>query len=279
MNKFFKYWIQPWHPNKYIDAEDRAWAMLKKSQGGHIWTGKDLFKAWLFGFIFGCILFAPLAFADDNTITLQQVSGDNIEINVDQVGYNNTIQCYQSTSCYTDLPNSELTLVQYNDTNAVNKIEIWHLDGQNNIVRWAQGVAWDNATSDTWSYDSDEGGGHYARLDIHGNNNHLQGHQTNQGSTSGHTFNSLIFSDDNDIWVRQQHDGAKIINLTTYSDGNDITLRQKGNGAQHTASITLDGTYATTLNLLQQGTTTQTYSISNTCYTAGGCNVSVTQGQ
>lgn len=216
--------------------------------------------------------------ADDNQINIPQISGNNIEINIDQVGYGNTIQCYNTSSCYTELPGGELNLVQYNDSGTVNKIEIWHLEGQDNIVRWGQGVAWSSSTSDTYSHDGDEGGGHYSRLDIHGDYNHLQGHQTNQGSTSGHTFTSLIFSDNNDIWVRQQHDGAKTINLQTNSDGNDITLRQKGSWAQHTANITLSGTEPTTLNLLQQGTTTQSYSLSQTCYTTGGCSVTVTQG-
>lgn len=216
--------------------------------------------------------------ADDNEINIPQISGDNIEIKINQIGYANTIQCYQTSSCYTNLPGGEINLVQYNDSGTVNKIEIWHLEGQDNIVRWGQGVAWDNATSDSYSYDGTEGGGHYSRLDVHGDYNHLQGYQTNQGSTSGHTFNSLIFSNSNDIWVRQQHDGAKTINLTTYSDGNNITLRQKGSWAQHTANVTLSGSESTTLNLLQQSTTTQSYSLSQSCNTIGGCSVSVTQG-
>ena len=226
----------------------------------------------------GMLIIPMITIADDNEINIPNVSGNDIEIKITQVGYANTIQCYNTSSCYTDLPGGELNLVQYNDSGTVNKIEIWHLEGQDNIVRWGQGVAWTNSTSDSYSYDGTEGGGHYSRLDVHGDYNHLQGHQTNQGSTSGHTFTSLILSDYNDIWVRQQHDGGKTINLTTYSDGNDITLRQKGSWAEHSASITLDGTYATTLNLLQQGTTTQSYSLSQTCYTTGGCSVTVTQG-
>jgi len=216
--------------------------------------------------------------ADDNQINIPQITGDNIEIKITQVGYANTIQCYQTSSCYTNLPGGELNLVQYNDSGTENKIELWHLDGQNNIVRWAQGTAWDSATSTTYGDDGNEGGGHYARLDIHGDNNHLQGHQTNGGSTSGHTFTSLIFSDYNDIWVRQQYNGAKTINLTTYSDGNDISVLQKGAWAQHTATITLSGSESTTLDLLQQGTTTQSYSLSQNCVTVGGCSVTVTQG-
>jgi hypothetical protein len=104
MNKFFKYWIQPWHPNKYIEAEDRAWEMLKKSQGGHIWTGKDLIKAWVFGFILGCILFAPLAFADDNSISIEQIGSSNqVYVRITQEGFNNIINTqYDGSGMYID---------------------------------------------------------------------------------------------------------------------------------------------------------------------------------
>lgn len=236
---FFKYWIRPWAP-----------------------------------FVF---LIAPLAFAD-NEITIDQTGGDNFNLIINQFGSNNVIKMYDAYS-YVNGANMALTLIQQNETTTNNVIELWHLDGGGNTIRWGQGVAWDNATSSTYSYDGEEGGGHYARIDIHGDYNHLQGHQTNQESTSGHTFNSLIFSNNNDIWIRQQQDGAKTIDLTTYSDGNDITLTQKGNGANHTANITLSGSESTILNLLQQGTTTQTYSLSVDCYTVGGCSTTVTQGQ
>lgn len=236
---FFKYWIRPWAP-----------------------------------FVF---LIAPLAFAD-NEITIDQTGGDNFNLTINQFGSNNVVKMYDPYS-YVNGADMTLTLIQQNETTTNNVIELWHLDGSGNTIRWGQGVAWDNATSSTYSYDGEEGGGHYARIDIHGDYNHLQGHQTNQGSTSGHTFNSLIFSNNNDIWIRQQQDGAKTIDLTTYSDGNDITLTQKGNGANHTANITLSGSESTILNLLQQGTTTQTYSLSVDCYTVGGCSTTVTQGQ
>jgi len=52
---------------------------------------------------------------------------------------------------------------------------------------------------------------------------------------------------------------------------------QKGN-ANHNAQVVLQGTEETTLNLLQQGNTNQTYSLTQNCNTVGGCSVSVTQG-
>jgi len=214
----------------------------------------------------------------DNSITIDQTGGNYFNLNIEQVGANNTIKMYDSSS-YIYGNNVNINLIQYNDSGTTNTIALWHLAGNSNTVRWAQGYAWDTATSTTYSYDGQEGGGHYARIDIHGNNNTLVGHQTNQGSTSGHTFTSLIFSDYNDIWIRQQHDGAKTVNLTTYTDYNDVTIRQKGTGANHTASITLNGSYPTTLDLLQQGSTTQSYSLSQNCLNTAGCSISIIQGQ
>ena len=223
------------------------------------------------------LLLPAFLLAQDNEITIEQTSGNYFDLNVVQVGDYNIIKMYD-TSSYVSGNNVELTLIQENSSGTNNVIELWHLSGTDNTIRWAQGTAWDNATSTTYGDDGNEGGGHYARLDIHGNYNHLQGHQTNQGSTSGHTFTSLIFSSYNDIWLRQQGDGAKTIGLQTNNDYNDISVLQKGAWAQHTANITLSGSESTTLDLRQQGTTTQSYSLSQSCATVGGCTVSVTQG-
>ena len=52
---------------------------------------------------------------------------------------------------------------------------------------------------------------------------------------------------------------------------------QKGTGS-HNSQVTLTGSYATTLNVLQQGSVNQTYSLTQNCQTSNGCSVSVTQG-
>ena len=58
---------------------------------------------------------------------------------------------------------------------------------------------------------------------------------------------------------------------------NDIDIRQKKNQA-HTATISLYGSYGTNLSLTQSSTTAaQTYTLSQTCVTVGGCSISVTQ--
>ena len=63
----------------------------------------------------------------------------------------------------------------------------------------------------------------------------------------------------------------------TVSDENVVSIVQKGNNSEHQANVSLYGTYGTTLDLKQQGTTTQTYQLTQYCYTVGGCSVTVTQ--
>ena len=214
----------------------------------------------------------------DNLIELDQaLGGDNLDLNIVQVGANNTIQCYVDSSCWIGGDDFTIHLEQYNTTNSDNVIEIWHLEGDGNSVRFGQGLHLSNSSDTTFSYDGSEGGGHYARLDIHGDNNEVVGFQQNAGSTTGHIYRQLIFSDDNTVWIKQQNNGQKTIDLTTYSDENTVSIVQKGNNAEHQANVTLNGTYGTDLNLIQQGTTTQTYQLTQYCYTVGGCSVSVTQ--
>ena len=56
-----------------------------------------------------------------------------------------------------------------------------------------------------------------------------------------------------------------------------MSVQQTGYAA-HTGTVTLSGSDPTTLNLTQQGSTAQSYSLSQNCITVGGCSVSVTQG-
>ena len=211
----------------------------------------------------------------DNKIAIKQTGGDNLAIQIEQIGINNEIKMYDT---YSYLNGADMSLHFYQNnpsaTSDQNTIDIWHLAGSGNSIRWGQGGKLDDASDTSFYYDGTEGGGHYARLDIHGNNNSVSGWQTNSGN-GGHTYNQLIFSNGNDVYVEQRGDGAKTLNLNIYNDDNDVEVVQRTVG--HTASITLDGTYGTSLNLLQQGTSAQTYSLSQNCLTVGGCTVSVTQ--
>jgi hypothetical protein len=219
----------------------------------------------------------------DNLIEIEQGSyyghtGDDIIVDITQKGSDNKIQCYQNNSCWTTGDDVSLHLEQVNTSGVDNVIELWHLEGNNNEIRWGQGTALSSSTDTTFNYDGTEGGGHYARFDIHGDGNSIAGSQTNQGSTTGHYYAQLIFSDNNAVWVKQTGNGRKTINLYTTSDGNQVSMEQSGNNAQHNANIQLTGSYPTTLNMVQQGTTTQNYTLQQSCITVGGCSVSITQG-
>ena len=77
--------------------------------------------------------------------------------------------------------------------------------------------------------------------------------------------------------MRQEYNRSKTMNLTVNNSYNDVDMVQIGH-ASHSATVTIGGSYATTLNMLQQGSTAQTYSLTQDCQTSGGCSVSVTQG-
>lgn len=213
----------------------------------------------------------------DNLIELKNVESDALNLTIEQVGANNTIQCYQDNWCYIK-DSVTIDFKQINTTTSDNVLEIWHIEDGNNTIRWGQGVSLNNKNSTTWLYDANEGGGHYARIDVHGGGNTFVGYQQNGGDTTGHIFTSLIFSDNNDIWVRQKNNGQKELNLYTTSDGNTVEVIQRTNGGEHTANINLHGSQPTTFNLIQQGQTDQSYSLTQNCVTVGGCSISVTQG-
>ena len=216
--------------------------------------------------------------ADDNIISVEQ-SGDNLALDIDQIGYNNQISMKDDNS-YITSSSLSVYLVQHNDSNSINKIIFDEISGSGNQIKLAQGVAWNTLDSDTdltWWADGIEGGGHEIDITLYGDDNDMAVQQTNQGSTVGHSFDLHLAGDGNKVQVNQQSDGAKNLNLTIYNNYNDVFVSQKGNNASHTATITLDGLYGTDLTLNQMSTTSQTYNLLQTCMTVGGCAVNVLQ--
>jgi len=209
----------------------------------------------------------------DNEITITPVTGKNFTLIIDQIGSDNTIKMY-NYSAYIEGDDQNFAFYQNNDGTNQNVIELWHLDGDNNSIRWGQGGKLSSSTDTTFSYDGVESGGHYARFDIHGSDNNVTGYQANSGN-GGHTYNQLIFSDNNDVYIEQRGNIAKTLNLTIQNPNNNVQIVQKEYG--HTATIDLTGSYGTSLDLIQQGGTNQTYTLYQACYTVGGCSVSITQ--
>jgi len=224
------------------------------------------------------IFFSAQICADDNVISLEQ-SGDNLQLGVDQYGYNNTVEMLDSNS-YINSANLNIYLVQVNDSAGQNRIVFDEVSGSGNQMKLGQGVAWNTLDSDTdltWWADGYEGGGHEIDITLYGDNNDMAVQQTNQGSTTGHSFDLHLAGDGNKVQVKQQSDGDKNLNLTIYNDYNDVYVRQKGNNASHNANITLDGLYGTDLILKQMSSTNQTYNLSVDCMTVSGCSTTVTQ--
>jgi len=219
-----------------------------------------------------CVGYSLTALAD-NEINIEQ-TGDNLDLQIDQIGSSNIVQMLDNNS-YINSSSLDIWIVQYN-FGYENKIAIDEISGTGNDIKLAQGAGWD---SDGWTTDGYESGGHYIEMDLYGNNNEIQWHQTNQtGSTDGHNFNLHIAGSDNSVIGRQQSDGVKEMELTIYNSFNDVLLRQKGNNATHSADIVLDGLYGTDFTLKQLGSTTQSYSISVDCLNPAGCSYNVQQG-
>ena len=243
--------------------------------------------------------------ASDNEVLLDQ-TGNNVDLTILQAGYDNTInfsiggtnnvvdllqQGNGGYIGYTSAWGSGLAWGgdldgDYNNLNIVqtcnqgsscagDRFE-FHIQGDSNDVDFYQGYHVTNSGT-VLAIDDYEYGGHFTQLDIHGSNNTFLGSQRSNNSGHEHTNYSYIYGDYNNVYTRQEGNQDKTLNLTIYNDYNDVDMVQKGS-ATHNATVTLSGSYSTTLYMLQQGGTAQSYTLSQSCATLGGCSVSVTQG-
>jgi hypothetical protein len=245
-------------------------------------------------------------FADDSHVHVEQVNGgDDFSLTINQTGFANMIRFSA------DHDDNTLSLLQLGNNNYIGWTDAWgsgkawggdldglrndvdirqkcsvvscndndfqfHIWGDDNKVLFGQGYSLNNSSSPTWSYDNNEPGGNFVRLDIHGDDNSFIGSQKMDNSSINHVMRIGVYADDNEIYARQAQNGNKTLDLTIYNDSNEVDINQRDNGA-HTANITLRGTYGTELFLLQKGNTNQSYTLSQNCVTSGGCSVSVTQ--
>ncbi len=212
------------------------------------------------GSLFLCITYDLNAGpTDDNHIHVEQVDGgDDLNLNITQIGYGNTINF-----SFAHASNS-FDLTQNGTGNSISWVSYWG-SGKS----WGGDVDGTNNDESVLQYDGATYGRH-----IWGNDNTVDVYQ--HGS---HTFNLDIHADDVDLESWQEGGGSHYSSAYFYgtADGSIVDLTQKG-GANHNSQIILQGTQPTTLNLLQQGDTNMSYSITNTCYTVGGCTVNVSQG-
>ena len=206
------------------------------------------------------LLLAAPAFAGDNHVHVEQVGngGDNVDLTINQIGYDNTINFSFGHI------NNTFNFLQEGDGNSISWVSYWG-SGKS----WGGDVDGVGNNEDVAQYDGATYGRH-----IWGDNNDVDVYQHGE-----HTFNLDIHADDTDVDLWQEGTGSHYAHTYFYgtADGSEVDVKQK-DSANHNAQIKLQGTQPTILNLLQQGSTNQSYTITNTCYTAGGCTVNLTQG-
>lgn len=195
---------------------------------------------------------------DDNHVHVEQVAdGDNIELNISQIGFANSIEFSFAHS------GNVFNLQQNGNGNSISWVSYWG-SGKS----WGGDVDGSNNTENIIQYDGATYGRH-----IWGDENIVDVYQH-----GNHTHNLDIHVDDveHDSW--QDGAGSHYSHVYYYgnSDGSITNLKQEGTG-NHNAQVVLYGNYLTTLNVLQQGSNNQSYNLTQNCQTVGGCTVNVTQ--
>jgi hypothetical protein len=170
--------------------------------------------------------------------------------------------------------------------------------GANNDITIRQGIHDDD------TYDGDETGGHEAYWTVTGGSNTVSSYQTdtNRGGGGGapHHLANIVDGDNNVVEHTQMgkagHDGFVEID----GDDNTVDLYQRGNGGQKWADIVLTGdghsvdvnqrgsnSASAAIDLTNSGgaytfdldqnvtTSADSFSITGTCATFGGCSVTV----
>ena len=215
--------------------------------------------------------------AADNEITIEQ-SGDNFDLNISQKGYSNVIKRWRSWDEGITGANNTFDIRQHKthgSSSDQNVLELRQINGTGNTLKLAQG--WQIGTNGNFGIDNSEYGDTFAHINITGDYNDVMMTQRTNSSSSGHQYWLHVEGDNNDIYTVQREGGSQYINLDIYNDGNDVDLRQT-NAGDHYMSVILRGTQPTDISVIQNGWNNKSYSITNYCYTAGGCSISVTQG-
>ena len=223
------------------------------------------------------LLLSSYVKAADNEITIDQ-SGDNFDLNISQKGYSNVIKRWRSWDEGITGANNTLDIRQHKThggSSDQNVMEIRQINGTGNTLKLAQG--WQIGTNGNFSIDNQEYGDTFAHINITGDYNDVMMTQRTNSSSSGHQYWLHVEGDNNDIYTVQREGGSQYINLDIYNDGNDVDLRQT-NAGDHYMSVILRGTQPTDISVIQNGWNNKSYSITNYCYTVGGCSISVTQG-
>ena len=198
-------------------------------------------------------------YAGDNHVHVEQVNGgDNLSLTATQQGYDNMIQFS------TNHANNTFDFLQIGSGNYIGWVSYWG-SGKS----WGGDVDGTNNTESVIQYDGATYGRH-----IWGDYNTVDVYQSGT-----HTHNLDIHVSNVDHEIHQEGSGTHYNQTYFYGSthNSDTSIMQTGS-ANHTSRITITANRPTTLNLTQQGGTNQTYNLTQSCYTNGGCTVNVTQG-
>ena len=217
-----------------------------------------------------------------NAIYITQI-GDNLDLDIVQEGQDNFIAGTSTTA--SSFSNAEIAgnyntvdIEQRSDDNGL----LFDVDGNHNNLTVSQG----DSVSD--------GGGNRAIVGINGDYNDVSLTQKNGGLQNGqfadisvtgdnnfvssqqHNSDQMLFVDitgsDSTLYTNQKDGGSHFLDITLGSD-QTLSVTQEGSG-NHAATIALDG-YESSLQLNQNSSTSQTYSIDQTCGNANGCGTTV----
>ena len=232
--------------------------------------------------------------ADDLTLTINQNGNDN-SVNLTIAHDDNTLDFHQEGNNNAiswvsywgsgknwggdlDGSNNTLRFKQYNTTGSDSNKIGFHIPSNGNTVDVCQGATFSSMSSSSCSGTNSEYGGHTVNLDLHSGGNTIKiGQQTGSGNADHYVQLYTYGGDNNNVFVKQNGNGNKTLNMTIRTDGGTQSVIQKDSGA-HTATVDLRGSYHTDLTLKQQGSSNQSYSLTQNCQTSGGCTVGITQG-
>jgi hypothetical protein len=210
--------------------------------------------------------------ARKNSETTQRTSQSGNEINIDQIGDNNSITIRQGVSA-----------------TGKNRIELYS-NGSGNTYNLNQGYLTDGTAV------GGDSSNHYLYLNVTGSNNTITKQQSgttnfNETTVSGNTNNltniqqgnspKILFQNvngnNNTVTTNQKDTGQHYLDINLTGNGHNVNAIQEGTGS-HAATIQFTNSGgASSLNLNQSGSTNQTYSIQQSCVNAAGCSATVTQ--
>ena len=222
---------------------------------------------------------------DGNRIYIDQVSGSNNSVTIDQTGNKNLINATISGNSNTIQVNQGVNGVGQNEVK-LNTV------GDSNTVTLNQARTSQGSALGT--------NGHYQAVDINGSNNTLTTQQSNSGGVGGQYMETTINGNTNNVTAKQLDNGNKLMFTTVTGNNNTVDAIQKGTG-QHYLENKLTGNN-NNVSAVQEGNTAnratldltnaggpasvilqqnggQSVSVTTSCATAGGCApITIRQG-